>query len=122
MGCGYDGGCPVARAVRVLDERWTLLVVRELAAGRRHFNELRRGLPGMSPTVLSKRLHHLCRAGVVERHADGGEVRYELTPAGEDLRGVVDALDAWSARWADVPRPRAGQPPSTGGCACSSGC
>ncbi|MCD2188389.1 winged helix-turn-helix transcriptional regulator [Actinomycetospora soli] len=116
--------CAVAKAVELLDERWTMLVVRELVAGRRHFNELRRGLPGCSPSLLSKRLHHLRRAGVVERRTDGAEVRYELTPAGEDLRAVVDALGAWGARWAhdadcrgpcaSVARVGGGQPPSAG--------
>ncbi len=119
MGCGYDRRCPVARAVEVLDERWTVLVVRELLAGGRHFNELRRGLPGVSPTVLSKRLHHLRRLGVVERRGEGPAVRYELTPAGEDLHGLVDALGAWGTRWA--PGTGEGQPPVAGCCAGSSG-
>lgn len=83
----------------LLDERWTLLVVRELLSGSTHFNELRRGLTRMSPSLLSRRLQQLVRAGVVERREEKGEVRYRLTPAGEELRPVVEALGAWGVRW-----------------------
>jgi len=85
--------------MELLDERWTLLVVRELVSGSQHFNELRRGLPRMSPTLLSRRLHQLSRAGVVERQTEGNEVRYVLTQAGQELRPVVEALGAWGVRW-----------------------
>jgi len=93
---GYGQFCPVAKAMELLDERWTMLVVRELVTGSEHFNELRRGLPRMSPTLLSKRLQQLTRAGVVERTDDG---RYVLTAAGEELRRVVEALGGWGVRW-----------------------
>ena len=63
----YGQFCPIAKAMEVLDERWTLLVVRELLLGSRHFNELRRGNPKMSPALLSKRLRRLERVGVVRR-------------------------------------------------------
>jgi DNA-binding HxlR family transcriptional regulator len=99
MGSSYHQFCPVAKAMELLDERWTMLIVRELVAGSRHFNELRRGLPRMSPTLLSKRLHQLVRAGIVDRRADGNQVYYLLTPAGHELRPVVDALGAWGIRW-----------------------
>jgi DNA-binding HxlR family transcriptional regulator len=92
----YHQFCPVAKAMELLDERWTLLVVRELVTGSEHFNELRRGLPRMSPTLLSKRLQQLTRAGVVERTDDG---RYVLTAAGEELRPVVEALGGWGVRF-----------------------
>lgn len=85
--------------MELLDERWTLLIVRELVTGSQHFNELRRGVPRMSPTLLSKRLHQLVRAGIVERHSDGNEVQYVLTPAGQELQPVVDALGVWGIRW-----------------------
>lgn len=85
--------------MEVLDERWMLLVIRELVSGSQHFNELRRGLPRISPTLLSKRLHQLVRAGILERHADGNDVRYVLTPAGKELQPVVDALGTWGVRW-----------------------
>jgi len=95
----YGQWCPIAKAMEVLDERWTLLVVRELLLGSRHFNELRRGNPKMSPALLSKRLRRLERAGVVRRRVEGGRSAYELTESGLELRGVVDALGAWGARW-----------------------
>jgi DNA-binding HxlR family transcriptional regulator len=99
MGSSYHQFCPVAKAMELLDERWTMLVIRELLAGSRHFNDLRRGVPKMSPTLLSKRLHDLARAGIVERRDDGHEVAYVLTAAGEELRPVVETLGAWGARW-----------------------
>ena len=70
MGASYHQFCPVAKAMELLDERWTMLVLRELISGSRHFNDLRRGLPTMSPTLLSKRLQQLVRAGLVSRTED----------------------------------------------------
>jgi len=95
----YGQFCPVAKAMELLDERWTLLVVRELLQGSRHFNDLRRGLPKMSPALLSKRLKSLSRAGVVERTDIDGRTSYALTPCGQELAGVVDALGEWGVRW-----------------------
>jgi DNA-binding HxlR family transcriptional regulator len=95
----YGQFCPVAKAMELLDERWTLLVVRELLMGSRHFNDLRRGVPRMSPALLSKRLRTLIRAGVVERRERGGRVEYVLTAAGSELRPVVEALGRWGTRW-----------------------
>ncbi len=95
----YGQFCPVAKAMELLDERWTLLVVRELLCGSRHFNDLRRGVPKMSPALLSKRLKSLSRAGVVERTEIDGRTSYSLTPCGQELAGVVDALGEWGARW-----------------------
>jgi DNA-binding HxlR family transcriptional regulator len=94
MGASYHQFCPVAKAMELLDERWTMLVVRELLAGSRHFNDLRRGLPRMSPTLLSKRLQQLVAAGVVERRPSGAEVQYLLTPAGRELEPIVRACDS----------------------------
>jgi hypothetical protein len=74
MGAPYHQFCPVAKAMEMLDERWTLLVIRELLAGSRHFNDLRRGLSRMSPSLLSKRLDQLVRSGIVERQRSGREV------------------------------------------------
>ena len=99
VGSSYHQFCPVSKAMELLDERWTMLVVRELVTGSQRFNDLRRGLPKMSPTLLSKRLGQLARAGLVERHVDGNEVHYLLTPAGEELRPIVEALGAWGVRW-----------------------
>lgn len=99
MGSSYHQFCPVSKAMELLDERWTMLVVRELVSGSRKFNELRRGLPRMSPTLLSKRLGELTRAGVVERRVVGNDVQYLLSPAGDELRPIVEALGAWGTRW-----------------------
>jgi len=99
VGSGYHQFCPVAKAMELLDERWTLLVVRELVSGSERFNELRRGLPRMSPSLLSKRLQQLVRAGIAERKAEANDVRYILTPAGQELRPVVEALGIWGTRW-----------------------
>lgn len=96
---GYGQFCPVAKAMELLDERWTVLVVRELLAGSTHFNDLRRGVPKMSPTLLSKRLQTLARAGVVERTEVDGRTVYTLTDCGRELAGVVEALGMWSVRW-----------------------
>jgi DNA-binding HxlR family transcriptional regulator len=95
----YGQFCPVAKAMEVLDERWTLLVVRELLSGSTRFNELRRGVPKMSPALLSKRLRTLERVGVVVREDDEGRVSYRLTQAGQELRPLVEALGAWGVRW-----------------------
>jgi len=96
---GYGQFCPVAKAMELLDERWTVLVVRELLSGSTHFNDLRRGVPKMSPALLSKRLQTLTRAGVVERSEHDGRTSYTLTPCGKELVEVVEALGAWSVRW-----------------------
>lgn len=103
MGASYGQFCPVSKAMEVLDERWTLLVVRELLFGSTRFNELRRGVPRMSPALLSTRLTHLTRAGIVERRTHGREVEYVLTPAGRELAPVVEALGIWGVRWAGKP-------------------
>jgi DNA-binding HxlR family transcriptional regulator len=95
----YGQFCPVSKAMELLDERWTMLVVRELMLGSRHFNELRRGVPRMSPALLSKRLRTLTRAGVVERRDDGPRVTYALTEAGRELRPIVEAVGRWGIRW-----------------------
>jgi DNA-binding HxlR family transcriptional regulator len=95
----YGQYCPVAKAMEVLDERWTMLIVRELLYGSEHFNDLRRGLPKMSPALLSKRLQTLVRAGVVTRSRVAGRTRYTLTPRGHELKDIIDGLGAWGMRW-----------------------
>jgi len=95
----YGQFCPVAKAMEVLDERWTLLVVRELLYGSTHFNELRRGVPKMSPALLTKRLRSLERVGVVQRRDEGSRSSYVLSQSGRELAGVVEALGTWGLRW-----------------------
>jgi DNA-binding HxlR family transcriptional regulator len=100
---GYGQFCPVAKACEVFGERWTPLVVRELMCGSTHFNEIRRGVPLMSPSLLAKRLRQLEAAGIVERLTDdtGRNVEYRLTRSGEDLQPIVQMLGMWGARWVE---------------------
>ncbi|WP_035758867.1 winged helix-turn-helix transcriptional regulator [Granulicoccus phenolivorans] len=92
----YGQYCPVSRALELLGERWALLIVRDLLCGTTRFNDLARGLPGLSRTLLAKRLRQLARAGLVDHLA--GE--YVLTPAGRELEPIVFGLGGWGARWA----------------------
>ena len=96
---GYGQFCPVAKAAEVVGERWTPLVLRELVAGSRRFNDLRRGVPLMSPSLLSKRLKTLVAAGVVERRPAGRATEYHLTPAGQELAPMIELLGTWGQRW-----------------------
>jgi len=98
---GYGQFCPVAMASEILCTRWTPLVLREMLCGSTRFNDLRRGLPRISPTLLSKRLKELTEAGVVMvTPADrSGVVEYKLTRAGEDLRDIVMSMGNWGQRW-----------------------
>ncbi|GMG82917.1 helix-turn-helix domain-containing protein [Paralimibaculum aggregatum] len=101
---GYKQFCPVSMAAEILCTRWTLVLLRELIAGSTRFNDLRRGLPRMSPTLLSQRLRELQEAGVVERrpvHGESGMMEYRLTEAGRDLEGVVMAVGGWGQRWVE---------------------
>lgn len=103
----YGQFCPVAMAAEVLCTRWTVVVLRELVAGSTRFNDLRRGVPNMSPALLVKRLRDLEEAGIVRRVAsrtDPGILEYQLTAAGRDLKPVIDAIGTWGQRWfeADV--------------------
>jgi len=93
-----DGSCPVARAVAVLDGKWTLLVVRDLLGGPRRFGELRASLAGVSPKTLTDRLRHLEQAGLVERTVFAEvppRVEYRLTEAGRTLEPVLSAMADW---------------------------
>ena len=86
-GGSYGQFCPVAMAAELVCTRWTPLVLRELLAGSTRFNDLRKGVPRMSPALLSKRLKELENAGIVERRRDtaSGGHDYHLTQAGRDL-------------------------------------
>src|ERR671927_972546 len=98
----YGQFCPIAQAAEVLTERWTPLVIRELAlTGSHRFNDIQRGVPLMSSSLLSKRLRQLERAGIVERRArlDGKGTEYHLTAAGEQLAPVMAQIGIWSERW-----------------------
>lgn len=91
--------CTVARGAEVLGELWTPLVVRELLCGSHRFNDIHRGVPRMSATLLSQRLRKLQAIGVIERRKTGRTWEYHLTPAGEELRPIVVGIGEWGARW-----------------------
>lgn len=95
----YGQFCTVARGAEVFGARWTPLVVRELLCGSTRFNDIHRGVPRMSATLLAQRLRKLEEIGVVRRVRSGKVVEYRLTPAGEELRPIVAALGHWGARW-----------------------
>jgi DNA-binding HxlR family transcriptional regulator len=98
----YNQFCPVAMAAEILCTRWTIVLLRELVAGSTRFNELRRGVPRMSPALLSKRLKDLEAAGILKRARVAGDAdmhEYTLTPAGKDLAQVVGAIGEWGQRW-----------------------
>lgn len=95
----YGQHCPVAKAAEIFDERWTLLVIRELVAGSRRFNDIHRGVPKMSRTLLSKRLKQLADRDLVERRQTSDGPVYELTDSGAEFEDVVLAMGEWGARW-----------------------
>jgi len=99
----YGQFCPVAKSLEILGDQWTLLIVRDMLGGVSHFNDMERGLPGISRALLSNRLRHLQRAGVIEKRLNAGQRRsteYALTPAGHELEGVIGALMVWGEAWA----------------------
>ncbi len=101
----YKQFCPVAMAAEILGARRTLVLVRELVAGSTRFNELRRGVPRMSPALLSKRLKDLETAGIVMRSRVTGEpdlFEYRLTEAGRGLQPVIEAVGIWGQRWLET--------------------
>jgi DNA-binding HxlR family transcriptional regulator len=98
----YNQFCPVSMAAEIICSRWTLLVLRELVLGSTRFNELRRGLPSMSPALLSKRLKDLEAAGIVMHIAaerESGALEYRLTEAGSELRPIIESIGVWGHRW-----------------------
>jgi DNA-binding HxlR family transcriptional regulator len=96
---GYGQFCSMARAHEVLGGRWTLLIVREILSGSRRFNDIRRGIPRVSRTVLSERLQALVFAGAIARTDGPHGPEYALTEAGQELAMLVGALGAWGQRW-----------------------
>ena len=99
----YGQFCPVAMAAEIFCSRWTPLILREMYCGTTRFNDLRRGVPRMSPSLLSKRLVEMREAGIIEEVAakKGGGTEYQLTPAGEDLKPIVMSLGNWAQRWVE---------------------
>ena len=101
----YGQFCPVAMAAEVLCTRWTMIVLRELIAGSTRFNDLRRGVPRMSPALLSQRLKQLEDAGVIQRVRVRGSTdiyEYKLSKAGLELRPLIEGFGVWGQRWVET--------------------
>src|SRR5262252_3627337 len=98
---GYGQYCPLAKGAEVFAERWTPLILRELLRGSTAFNDVHRGVPRMSRTLLSSRLRKLESCGIIERRAGDrrADVSYRLTQAGRELSVVVSELGTWAQRW-----------------------
>lgn len=97
----YRQFCPVAMAAEVLCTRWTVVLLRELIAGSTRFNDLRRGVPRMSPALLSQRLKELEAAGIIAREAspsEAGVFEYRLTSSGRELGPIVESFGTWGQR------------------------
>lgn len=97
----YGQFCPVAKAAEIFCERWTPLILRDLALGAVRFTDLQRGVPLASPTLLSHRLRQLGKEGILERRksTSGRSWTYHLTPAGQDLVPIVLSLGVWGQKW-----------------------
>lgn len=100
----YGQFCPVAMAAEVLCTRWTVVVLREMIAGSTRFNDLRRGVPRMSPALLSQRLKQLADAGVIVRAQVRGApdlYEYQLSKAGRELQPLIEGFGVWGQRWVE---------------------
>jgi DNA-binding HxlR family transcriptional regulator len=97
----YGQYCPVARAADILGERWTLLILRDILGGARRFNQIRKGVPRMSPTLLSRRLKRLEASGLIRRQQvpDSGFVEYWPTQAGLEVEPIIELFGVWGQRW-----------------------
>lgn len=106
QGYGYTQFCPVAMACEMLEPRWTMLILCEMWSGSSRFSEIQRGVPGMSPSLLTKRLREMQAKGLIERFADEGTggVRYATTALADELEPVIHALGSWAHRNID-PQP-----------------
>ena len=101
----YFQFCPIAMAAEILESRWTMLILRELCLGSTRFNQIRRGVPRMSPTLLSKRLKEMEDNGLIGRstiNQTSDFLEYKLTPAGQDLTKVILDLGCWSKKHTDA--------------------
>jgi len=100
----YHHFCPVAKACEILEPRWTMLVLCELLNGYTRFNDIRRGIPSMSPTLLSKRLKDMEKNGLLsrEKHGISGEIHYRPTALTQELAPIIEALGDWAHRNVDA--------------------
>lgn len=100
----YNQFCPVSKACEIIEPRWTLLILCEMWGGSKRFNEIRRGVPGMSPTLMSKRLKELELRGIIDRTEDQptNEIHYTMTDMGNELQPIIHALGKWAHRNIDA--------------------
>src|ERR671923_662341 len=104
----YDQWCAVARALDIVGERWTMLIVRDLLVGPKRYTDLLAGLPGIGTNLLAQRLRELEDRGLVERSAlppPAGATVYRLTETGAALEPVVHALGRWGFQFLGLPKP-----------------
>ena len=101
---GYNQFCPVSKACEIIEPRWTLLILCEMSCGSTRFNEIRRGVPAMSPTLMSKRLKELELRGIINRTEDQStnEIHYTMTQMGNELQPIIQALGKWAHRNIDA--------------------
>jgi DNA-binding HxlR family transcriptional regulator len=95
----YGQFCPIAKAAEIFCQRWTALILRNISWGAHRFSDIQRGVPLMSPTLLSQRLKQLEKEGIIARHDGGRAPGYHLTEAGQEFVPMVDALGVWGQRW-----------------------
>ena len=110
----YAQFCPVAQAAEIITQRWMPLVIRELLCGSHRFNDIHRGVPRMSRSLLVRRLCELAETGLLDRRLVGADEHpeYHLTQAGEELRPIIFALGFWGKKW--VQREVAREEPDAG--------
>jgi DNA-binding HxlR family transcriptional regulator len=98
----YNQFCPVSKVCEILEPRWTLLILCEMWQGSTHFNEIKRGVPTMSPTLLSKRLKDMERNGLIRREQASNGITYRVTEIARELEPIVFALGQWAHRNIDA--------------------
>lgn len=98
----YGQFCPVAKAMEIIGEKWTMLILRELLLGTTRFADLQRAISRISPTILSRRLKMLEEKGLVMRKRGAGKdtFEYHLTPSGKELHDILIPIAVWGMRWA----------------------
>jgi len=99
----YGQFCPVAKTLEILGDRWTLLIVRNMLCGMTHFNDLERSLPGISRSLLARRLRQMQQAGVIDKQMNGSgrqSTEYMLTTAGRELHTIIIPMMMWGEAWA----------------------
>jgi DNA-binding HxlR family transcriptional regulator len=104
QGESYNQFCPIAKACELIEPRWTLLLLAEMWSGSTHFNEIRRGVPGMSPTLMSKRLKQMEESGLITRSINDRtrEIIYGTTRLADELAPIVKELGRWAHRNVDA--------------------